>query len=776
MAPADQHRTRYEFFASAPRGIEELLADELRELGAGDVALRRSGVSFVGDLELAYRVCLWSRLASRVLLPLHTWEAPTPDELYRGIRAVDWSQHLDVDGTFAVHFVSVRSDITHTHFGALKVKDAVVDQFRDATGRRPSIDVHQPSVRLYVYLHNNSATVSLDLSGESLHKRHYRDQGVQGDAPLKENLAAALLLRAGWPAVAREGGPLVDPLCGTGTLLIEGAMMAGDVAPGLLRLYYGFLGWRQHNEALWDALLEEARQRRRRGCVSLPPMYGWDADPRAVRLAEQNLRRAGFFGRVLVERRDVADLAPLPQETPPGLIITNPPYGERLGDEDKLEPLYVLLGERMSRDFAGWKAAVFTGNLELAHRLGLRAHRYYSLYNGAIPARLFLFDLDGSAPRPTRPPVSTLAPEGFGGNGPAGVNAAGRSMGAAGLGPGAEMFANRLRKNQRHLGRWARREGVTCYRVYDADLPEYAVAIDRYEEWVHVQEYQAPKTIDADLAAARLADVVAMVPAILEVDPGRVVVKVRSRQRGAEQYRRQGDAGTTVEVYEGGLRFLVNLTDYLDTGLFLDHRLVRARIRELARGKRFLNLFAYTGAASVYAAAGGALATTSVDLSRTYLDRAADNLVLNGFATAEEGGEHRLVRADCVEWLATQGSLPPAERPRYGLILLDPPTFSNSKSMEGVLDVQHDHAQLIRAAADLLDDAGVLLFSTNSRRFVLDEAALPGLAVDEITRATVPPDFARNPRVHRCWSITWGSRRDAREPGLGGVDRPVSIL
>ena len=206
MREVDDRQT-YQLFATAPRGIEELLAGELRDLGARDVEVRRAGVSFVGGLESVYRVCLWSRLASRVLLPLHSWEAPTPEALYEGVRAVDWAQHLDVDGTFAVEFVSVRSDITHTHYGALKVKDAVVDQFRDAIGRRPSIDLVRPAVRLYVYVGNNSATVSVDFAGESLHKRHYRDAGVQGEAPLKESLAAALLLRAGWPAVARAGGP-----------------------------------------------------------------------------------------------------------------------------------------------------------------------------------------------------------------------------------------------------------------------------------------------------------------------------------------------------------------------------------------------------------------------------------------------------------------------------------------------------------------------------------------------------------------------------------------
>ena len=550
--------------------------------------------------------------------------------------------------------------------------------------------------------------------------------------------------------------------------------MAGDVAPGLLRSYFGFLGWRQHREDLWRALVDEARLRRRRGEAQIPPIFGWDADPRAVRIADDNLRRAGLFGRVVVRRRDLAALALPPVEAPPGLVITNPPYGERLGDQQQLEPLYALLGERLSRDFAGWKAAVFTGNPELAHRIGLRARRYYSLYNGAIPARLFLFDLDGSPVRQRRrrPPEPAVAVAQAVASTPAVVPRSSRAAPVAAsaaalmpatLSPGAEMFANRLRKNQRHLGRWARREGVSCYRVYDGDLPEYAVAIDRYEEWAHVQEYQAPKTIDADRAAARLADVVALVPAIMEVDPDRVVVKVRSRQRGGDQYRRQAEAGTVVEVREGGLRFLVNLTDYLDTGLFLDHRLVRARIREAAGSSRFLNLFAYTGTATVYAAAGGSLGSTSVDLSRAYLDRAADNLVLNGFTTVDKGGSHELVRADCLEWLAAHASRPVVERPRYGLILLDPPTFSNSKSMGDILDLQRDHADLIHKAVCLLDDDGMLLFSTNSRRLALDEAALAGLAVEDITRATVPPDFARNPRVHRCWSITRPAGRASSE-------------
>lgn len=311
--------------------------------------------------------------------------------------------------------------------------------------------------------------------------------------------------------------------------------------------------------------------------------------------------------------------------------------------------------------------------------------------------------------------------------------------------PGAEMFANRLRKNLRHLGKWARREGITCYRLYDADLPEYAVALDLYEGWAHLQEYAPPPSVDPERAAQRLRDVVAAIPPLLEIPPERLVLKVRRRQKGTAQYQRQAATGHFHEVHEGGLGFLVNLTDYLDTGLFLDHRPTRALVRELASGARVLNLFAYTGTATVYAAAGGAAATTSVDMSAVYLDWARRNLAGNGFS---EGRRHRLLQEDCLAWLA-------ARHPdRFDLIFLDPPTFSNSKRMGArTFEVQRDHAPLLAAASRLLAPGGILLFSNNFRQFRLDRAALPGLAVEEITPRTIPPDFQRNPRIHNCWLI-----------------------
>lgn len=706
------------FFATVPKGMEPVLADELRALGAVAVDQMRAGVAFQGDLALGYRACLWSRTASRVLLPLGRFAAPDPEALYQGIRTFAWDEHLAPEGTLTVDFTISQSQISHSHYGALKVKDAVVDQFRDKYGVRPSVQRERPDLRINVYLYRNQARVSLDLSGESLHRRGYRGDGTP--APLKENLAAALLLLAGWPEIAAAGGPFIDPMCGSGTLPIEAALLAGDVAPGLLRPHFGFLAWRGHDPAVWAALLAEATERRETGLRRLPPIIGYDADPTAVRSALANLERAGLRGVVHVERRDLDAAAPA-AESRPGLLLANPPYGERLGEEAALVPLYARLGEALRTRFAGWRGAVFTGNPQLALRLGLPVEESQTLYNGAIECRLLQLSIPAAA--------SAAAP---------------RS-------PGGEAFANRLRKNLRHLERWARRAGVESYRLYDADLPDFALAVDLYQRdanrWLHVQEYEAPATIEPQRAEERLREALALLPELLEISPDQVFLKVRRRQRGSAQYQRQGTSGSFYEIREGECRFLVNFTDYLDTGIFLDHRPVRQLIHELAAGRRFLNLFGYTGTATVMAAAGGAVATVTVDLSKTYLDWARRNLALNGFADRA----HELVQADCRQWLAREAATRPG---RFDLIFLDPPTFSTSKRMEGTFDVQRDHVELIGDAGRLLAPEGNLLFSTNARKFRLDSAALTGFHLEEITRATIPTDFARDPKVHQVWRIS----------------------
>jgi 23S rRNA (guanine2445-N2)-methyltransferase / 23S rRNA (guanine2069-N7)-methyltransferase len=721
----------YGFFATAPMYLGSLLADELTGLGIGCVTEARGGARFEGDLEAGYRACLWSRVANRILLPLAQLPAQSPAELYAGALDVPWEEHLDPRRTFAVRFDGQVPGIDNRQFGALKVKDAIADRFSRRLGRRPDVDPHSPDLWIHCHGHGGEATLALDLAGESLHRRGYREEATA--APLKENLAAAVLLRAGWAGLAAEGAALLDPMCGSGTMPIEGALIAHDIAPGLLRRGFGLAAWLGHESLVWERLLEEARGRREAGLARGLSIRGYDTDPTAIRMALANLARAGLAGRVHFERRELADCRP-GREGERGLVVVNPPYGERLGADGDLAGLYALLGRVLRERFQTWRAAVFTGNPELGKTMGLRARRMHRMLNGTIECRLLHFEVEPqwtvvAGPRP-------LAPEA--------------------RGPGAAMLANRLAKNLKALRKWRETEGVTCFRLYDADLPEYALAVDLYacedEDGARcavVQEYAAPASVDPAQARRRLREALGTIPEVLEIPPERLYLKVRRQQKGASQYERLADTGRFRQVAEGDCRFLVNFEDYLDTGLFLDHRETRRLIGRESAGRRFLNLFAYTGTATVYAARGGATGTVTVDMSRTYLDWAARNLALNGV----RGPTHDLIQADCLDWLDWAAEAP--GRNRFGLIFLDPPTFSTSKRMQGTLDIQRDHPHLIRAAAQLLEPDGTLIFSNNLRKFRMDLEALPGLSIVDIGRETLPRDFARNPRIHNCWRIRW---------------------
>lgn len=717
-----------QLFVSCPPGVADLTAAEMRDCGALQVREFKLGVQFEGTLETAYRACLWSRTASRVLMPLASFPAPTPEALYEGVAAINWSEHLSARSTLAVDLAGSTTGITHTHFGALKTKDAIVDHFRKLTGERPSVNVEQPDVRIDVRLDRDRATVSLDLSGESLHRRAYRARGVA--APLKENLAAAILLRSGWPAIAREGGELIDPMCGSGTLPIEAALMALDIAPGSLRSHFGFINWLGHDRALWAKLIEEARARRAATAESRLVLRGYDQDAGAVRAAIENVERAKLRGFVHVERRDLAQFTRASDAT--GLVITNPPYGERIGDQERLNSLYQLLGQQLRAHFEGWKAAVFTGNPVLAKSIGINARRSHTLFNGRIECRLLRFDVEPSEYRgAARPPRSEEE------------EAEIRAQ------PGAQMFGNRLRKNLKAAQDWARRESIQCFRVYDADMPEYAFAIDMYGDgetcWAFVQEYEAPRTVSQDAARARRREALAVIPEVLGLPKERIHLRKRRQQKGAAQYEKVGEAREFHIVREGAYRLLVNFQDYLDTGLFLDHRTTRARVGSMAKGLRFLNLFAYTGTATVHAVGGGAAASTTVDMSNTYLDWAKKNLALNDLA----GPQHGFVQADCIAWLQEQQS----GNRRYDLMFIDPPTHSRSKRMEEDFDVQRDHVRLLTLAAGLLAPGGSIVFSNNFQRFKLEREALAGFDIEDITAATLPWDFRRSPKIHQCFVL-----------------------
>ncbi len=715
------------YFITAPRGAEYLLAGEVGALGAHTVKEGNAGVLCTGPLELGYRICLWSRIAGRVFLALTEFPAESPQELYQGILTIPWDHHLLPEGTLSVDFAGGSPLITDTRFGGVKVKDAIVDQFRDRYGVRPSVARDRPDLRVAVRLHKGMATVSLDLSGESLHRRGYREE--KGEAPLKENLAAAILCRAGWPELAAAGAPLLDPMCGSGTFPIEAALMATDTAPGLFRNYFGFFGWKQHDAGLWEELRGKARQRWDLGLSRTLDITGYDRDEKALGMARSNAERAGLAGIIRFERREIGAARPSVAGGVPGLVVINPPYGERLGRGEDLARLYARIGELLKGEFRGWSAALLTGSQE-RYPIGLKPRKVSVLYNGALECSLSLFDVAAVDTSRRKGEVAPVPPPKL-------------------LTPGAESFANRLRKNLRNLEKWAAQGEVSCYRLYDADLPEYNLAVDLYggeKLFAHVQEYEAPRSIDPADADRRLREALEVIASVLEISREQLFIKVRRRQKGASQYDRQGATGKFHQVSEGPCRFLVNFTDYLDTGLFLDHRPTRELIRNLASGKRFLNLFGYTGAATVHAAVGGAPATTTVDLSSTYLEWARRNLELNGL-----GVEHELIRADCRLWLeetAEEG------KQRWGLIFLDPPAFSNSKRMEGTLDVQRDHGTLIALAAGLLEPDGVLIFSTNLRSFTMARETVPGLQLEELTPRTIPFDFRRDSRIHSCWRIT----------------------
>jgi 23S rRNA (guanine2445-N2)-methyltransferase / 23S rRNA (guanine2069-N7)-methyltransferase len=708
------------WIATAPVGAASVLAQELAQFGAQEIRERSHDVKFQGTLEVGYRACLWSRTATRVLLSLGSIDASSSRSVYDAVKRIDWREHLASNATLACDCSGANESIRHTIYGSQLLKDAVCDSLRETTGERPNIKPERPDVLLHLHIEGPTASLSLSFSGESLHRRGYREEG--GRAPLKENVAAAVLLRAGWPDISRQGGMLLDPMCGSGTFLTEGALIAADAAPALEREYFGFLGWRGHDAELWERLRAEARGRRA-ACAARRCILGSDIDSEAVRMAIANGEQAGVAEWLHIEKRSLSDV-PRPKADI-GLVVANPPYGERIGAESGLPALYSQLGALLRERFQGWQAAILTGNPPLARNLGIYAKRTHRVFNGSIECRLLRFDLNAASAQ--RPADEVRA------------DWSGR--------PGAQMFANRLRKNLQRLAPWAERELIDCFRVYDADMPEYAFAIDLYgrDRHVYVQEYAAPKTVNQESARERRREALAVLPEVLAVPIARVHSRVRKPQKGAEQYEKQGRLAERHAVQEGGLKFWVNFRDYLDTGLFLDHRLVRAMLRAWAKDTDFLNLFCYTGSATVYAAAGGARSTTGVDLSNTYLDWAHENLLLNGFG----GANHELHRADCLSWLEAQEP----HAARFDLIFLDPPTFSNSKRMQGVLDVQRDHVGMIRRAMALLRPAGRLVFSTNYSRFKLDNEALTELAVEDISDATIPKDFERHARIHRCFVV-----------------------
>ena len=710
-----------QLFATTARGFEELLKSELTELGAQDAKVAQGGVHYWADDETLYRTLLWSRLSSRILLPIVQAKVFSDLDLYSAVVGVNWLDYFDEKVHFFVDFNGTNQEIRHTQFGAMRVKDGIVDYFERHGRARPNVDKEQPDIRIHAYLNRDDVVLSLDLSGDALHMRGYRED--TGKAPLRETLAAAIVLRSGW----QRGTPLVDPMCGSGTLLIEAAQMEAQIAPQLYRLHWGFDFWQGHNQAAWEkvkeealALAEDEKQRE-----NSPHFYGFDLDHRVLQKAKQNAKNAGVAHLMQWQQGDVAAIKN-PSPNVAGTVICNPPYGERLGTTPALIALYSVFGQRLKQQFAGWNASIFSGEPSLLDCLRLRSHRQFKAKNGPLDCVQKNYQI---AERAEQSAVE---------------NALEFDRTSSVSSDVAVDFANRLQKNIKKIEKWAKQQGLDAYRLYDADLPEYNLAVDRYADHIVVQEYAAPKNIDENKARQRLLDAVNATLNVTGIETNKLILKVRQKQKGTNQYEKLANKGEYFYVNEYGAKLWVNLTDYLDTGLFLDHRLTRKMLGEMAQGKDFLNLFAYTGSATVHAALGKAKSTTTVDMSNTYLNWAEQNLLLNDI----EGKQHKLIQADCLQWLEK------CDR-QFDLIFVDPPTFSNSKRMEDSWDVQRDHIKLMKNLKRILRPNGTIVFSNNKRGFKMDFAKLEelGLSAVEISHKTLPLDFERNKQIHNCWLL-----------------------
>jgi 23S rRNA (guanine2445-N2)-methyltransferase / 23S rRNA (guanine2069-N7)-methyltransferase len=704
----------FSLFISCPKGLEYLLEDEVRDIGLNVTQVSPEGVYGKADLAIIYSLCLWSRIANRVQVILFKGNASNKDNLYNTCYEYDWQSQFNCNKTIAVEFHGESLELRNSMFAAQVVKDAIVDKFRKINNERPMVTKDNPNIRIHAHLKRDVITVSLDVTGYSLHARGYKV--MTGAATIKENIAAAMLVRAKWPDAILNNQTLYDPFCGTGTIVIEAAMMAANIAPGLYRGDKSFKHWLAHNDTLWNSIRLNAISKIKSPNGSIK-LYGSDIDEMAIEAAKQNAASARVSSWIewrVLDFTKFGDTSNLNIQN--GIIVSNPPYGERLGSQTQLIPLYQSVGKVLKDSFKGFKAFILNSDSLLAKAIGLKAFNQYTLYNGPLACKLYCFAInDDNQLKQFNNNSANLT--------------------------NSDMFANRLKKNYQHLQKWAKRNNISCYRVYDADLPEYAFAIDIYNDYVVLQEYTKPAEIPDNIAQKRYLDVVEIAPIVLNIKPENVVIKHRAKQKGNLQYKKLSSKNDFIQTTEGTVKLNVNLHDYLDTGVFLDHRLLRLKFSELKPGTKFLNCFCYTATASLHAAMSGAI-TTNVDMSYTYLDWGKSNFKLNSIDTEK----HQFIQADCLKWLKTSTD-------KFDVIFLDPPSFSNSKRMDDTLDIQRDHTSLIETTMQLLKPDGLLYFSTNFRHFKLSPVIQDNYSVQDITKSTIDLDFKRDQKIHQCFLI-----------------------
>lgn len=703
-------------------GLEAVVRRELEQLGFTDIQTRTGRLDFIAPIEAVITCNLWLRSAERVFIRLAQFEAMDFGVLFDEVKALPWEDWIDVDGKFNVSGRSVQSQLSSVPACQKITKKAIVEKLKEKRGGE-WIEEGEIEFPVDVILYKDTVSILLDTSGYGLHKRGYRTW--IGPAPLKETLAAGLVQLTFW----NESRLLIDPFCGSGTIPIEAAMLARNIAPGLQREFCSE-EWSYLPQKLWD-------DARRKAMDAIKPnleqrILGYDHDGFIIDHAREHAENAGVADDIHFQDQPFSELS---SKRPHGIIITNPPYGKRLDDGPEIRELYTEM-PRVFSNLPTWSFFVFTGFEDFEHIISQDANRRRKLYNGRLECHYYQFH--GPSPDDGRiaREEGTQVDQAFGGL-PERTDEQ------------ADIFANRLTKMARHMRKWPTKRGISCFRLYERDIPEVPLVVDRYDDHLHISEYQRPNEHTLAQHEAWLDHMATVAAKTLDVPEEKVFVKHRGRQRGANQYHPVSNDAHCFDVEEGGFKFRVNLSDYIDTGLFLDHRQTREMVKNEAAGKRMLNLFAYTGSFSVYAAAGGASATTTVDLSHNYVDWAKWNMQANGF-TEEQG--HRFIRYDCMTFLDDL-----EEHDRFDLAVVDPPTFSNSKATDEDWDVQHDHVKLLTKLAEKMDQGGIVYFSNNYRRFKLDDFALKELyEIRDISSKTIPEDF-RNKRIHQCWRMICNS-------------------
>ncbi|TWT95737.1 bifunctional 23S rRNA (guanine(2069)-N(7))-methyltransferase RlmK/23S rRNA (guanine(2445)-N(2))-methyltransferase RlmL [Neorhodopirellula pilleata] len=795
-------------------GLEAIVKRELAALGI-DALIGESGrVHFRGTFDTIAQTNLWLRCADRVSIRVAEFPAADFDALFETTKAIRWDRWIPVDGSFPVTGRSVKSTLTSVPACQRAVKKAIVEALqRDhATNELPETGAE---FKVDIAILKDTATLTLDTTGRGLHRRGYRADVTS--APLKETLAAALIQLTYW----RRDRPLIDPFCGSGTIPIEAAMIGRNMAPGQHRSF-AFETWPGVQREPILKLREEALQ----GVLEPLPqrLLGTDINPRILKVARDNAERAGVTADVHFEPGDVRDLQ---SKRRFGCLVTNPPYGMRLGRDWEVEELYAAI-PNVLRHLPTWSFYFLTAFENFENAVGRQADRRRKLYNGRIECTYYQFQgpkpvvgsgtIDEATPEtpatttdedPTTPEIDSPEPEidspetddpqtpaesepvvrspweaakarsianaepsitekMSGGDFQSPVSQTStksqryvHAVGEAAFGSlpekaqhQAELFASRLRKRAKHLRRWPTKRGITCFRLYERDIPEIPLVVDRYENHLHLSEFERPHDRDPAQHANWLDLMAQTAGETLDIPKQNVYLKKRIRQRGNTQHQKVDQTEQRIPVQEGGLTFLVNLADYVDTGLFLDHRVTRSMVRAEATGKHFLNLFAYTGSFTVYAAAGGAASTTSVDLSSNYMQWAEENLRANDL----QGPQHQFVPMHIGEFIRRHK---PGEV--YDLVVCDPPTFSNSKRTDEDWNVQTDAVPLLINVLKLVRPGGVIYFSNNFRRFKFDTEALEGTTIREISAQTVPEDY-RNRRIHRCWRIVKETQETKETP------------